>query len=301
MNLMDIMQAYEHYLIRHKYISYHLYLNEAQKFITYLHLQKKSISDVDHNLIFQFIDQKTIGQSTKKWHLSLLRNFFDFLLQNQYLVFPTNPCNFIRFSTIDEEDEYLPIPTETEFEKLVLLFEDPFFALENCYFLLITSTGARYENVCQLEQENMIKTEQTIILDKTKTKYAAAYKLKVRVWNTLAAYAETKVSQQSLFPGNSSYLLTEKDGELFSRKKFTAALNNLASKAGIERINIRTLRRMKASSVARHLGIEAAQRSMKHIASKSTFLYVQLSQEEIDKELDQHPLKPLFIKNKGKE
>ena len=297
MNISKSLNDYFSYLSSQKYSTKKEYYNDAIKFINFT--GHKPIEEINFEVIIDFINylQNSVSKRRQKRIIACLKKFFSFLEQEGYLLW--NPFALVRISLIEQEDVKPYVPSREEISAIAELFEsNESFQTENCLFQLIINTGARYESIVTLQKTNVNFDRQEILLTNVKNKREVCYKLHERVFDTLVNYLNNRRKQVNIFE-----VLGYDDDYVFCQynfrkpKTFTKTLRITAAKAGVEnseKMNINTLRRVKATLVTKELGLEAAQKAMRHQNARSTFRYVGVAWEELEQTLAKNPFKQII-------
>ena len=264
------------------------------------YLDERGIKKPDMQCIKDFLavkEESKVGQKTLSYYLFEIREFFDYLVNKNYL--KTNPAKDLKIKYLEEYQK--DVLTEKEVNQVLEYFYDEIYKYQhpdtllsmqrhfrlvrdNLIFLIFVLSGLRLSELAGIKLENIDVIEKSIEIT-GKGNYAVngkttQMKIDPYLWDSLKAYL--KIKKYSGQP----YLFITWYGSNLSTQRINAIVHKRVKEAGItKRISPHRLRATCASLYVKK-GVDplTLKNIMRHNSISTTMnYYAQLTEDELRK------------------
>lgn len=257
-----------------------------------------TISDVNR----YFDARKDKMNRTKNKHITVLKNFFDYLEKTKRI--NVNPVQINYFNIIEEKgidkDKFLTVDEckaltdvlSANIKKSKTKFQKVCAVRDKALYLLMLHRGFRVNELLGMEMKEM-NTENrtlTVIASKSKNHLPRTIELPLNLWRILEVYLKLR---NELVDDNSEidYIFLSKSGKKMAENQVNNKLKEYGEKAGIsaDRLHCHTLRHTAGSHHAANHPIHLTQKMLGHSSITTTQIYFHES-DALIKEISQNSI-----------
>ena len=288
-----LLNSYLEYLLyQRNYSKYTIenYKEDIMLFNEYLNKESLDFLDItyqDVRLFFNFLEEKKFEKTTIARHISSLRNFYKYLVRNNYI--NSNPFELV---SSPKKDKLLPkFLYQNEIEELFLIpdLNDPLGIRNRLILELLYATGMRVGECEYIKLNDINFKEQSIkILGKGNKERYVYYGRYAKTY--LELYLEK--SRPILNKNNSEYLLLNKNGTRLTSRGIRLILDKIIEKSSLKvHISPHTLRHTFATHLLEAgCDILSVQELLGHESLKATQIYTHITNENLKKVyMNAHP------------
>ncbi len=278
-------ELFLHFLITEKRFAENTvqaYEADIRFFLLFLVVKNKSLQQVDHRIIHNFLEQcrnKNISHRSNGRRISALRKFFSFLL-NQHLV-SSNPFNGI---SLPKSGSNLPKGLSLEEVDRLLMppgVLTPLLQRNYCMLQLLYSTGLRVSELVNLALTNCNTSSSFLrVLGKGEKERLIPFGVPAR--ESIEAYLES--ARPLILKGRrSNSLFVSNRGRSMTRLRFWQIIKEAARSAGIASdISPHSLRHSFATHLLSHgADLRSVQLMLGHSDISTTQIYTHVDQDRL--------------------
>jgi len=257
-----------------------------------------TISDVNR----YFDERKDKMNRTKNKHITVLKNFFDYLERTKRI--NVNPVQIKHFNIIEEkgidkekiltldECRALTDVLSNNIKKSTTKFQKVCAVRDKALYLLMLHRGFRVNELLGMEMKemNVENTTLTVAASKSKNHLPRTIELPLNLWRILEVYLKLRyelVAEDSTI----EYIFLSKSGKKMRESNVNSKLKEYGEKAGIsaDRLHCHTLRHTAGSHHAVNHPIHLTQKMLGHSSITTTQIYFHESAAMI-KEISQNSI-----------
>lgn len=268
--------------------------------VTYRYLKRFQSTILFEDLNYSFVSafnkfllEHTMGINTAYRHHKCLRSYINLAIKHDYLTEHTNPYRKFKPRQVEPDRVFL---TEDEMERLELLELPPqwqYLDKPRRIFLLSCYTGLRFGDVTKLARKHIEETPKgmqiSMKIEKTRNKHTIPVWLLFKRdgirWSKPEEIIRQRLEEDALDNRRDlqTYPLFKLTNQYLNR-----CLKELAQLAGIDkRLTFHVSRRTFATQMAPRVQMPVLQRLLNHSTLDMTKIYVRLSNNQVERELEQ--------------